>query len=160
MIKLDERELRRAFGCFPTGVMVALTCDAEVVSGITINSFSSVSLDPPIVSWAISKKSSKFDFFTSGDHHTLCVLSREQADLVDFFSSKENTISDLGDNQIGIHQSGMPGLEHVSATFYCKKHDYLDVGDHRVFFLKVIDFYCNQAESLLFYKGKINTKMP
>lgn len=76
--QLNSKELRNALGCFGTGITVVTTLDAEGCrAGLTANSFSSVSLDPPIVLWSPSKKSKGLSAFMQASHFIINVLSME-----------------------------------------------------------------------------------
>ena len=80
--KLDSRELRNVLGCFGTGVTVVTTLDNDGQKvGLTANSFSSVSLDPPIVLWSLSKQSKSVNAFMQSSRFVINVLSMEQLPL-------------------------------------------------------------------------------
>jgi len=71
----DLRSFRTALGSFPTGVAVVTTsASAEHHMGITVNSFTSVSLDPPLVLWCLDKKSDRYHAFTSAKCYTVSIL--------------------------------------------------------------------------------------
>ena len=62
-MSFDHRALRDAFGCFPTGVAVVTAGSPRLTMGITVNSFASVSLDPPLVLWCLARHSDRFETF-------------------------------------------------------------------------------------------------
>ena len=79
---VDPTGFRRALSSFATGVAVVTTLDATGAKvGITINSFSSVSLDPPLVLWSIAEDSMSYGVFTIAEHFAVHVLSRQQQEL-------------------------------------------------------------------------------
>src|SRR5580692_1586433 len=78
----DLRAFRNALGAFPTGVAVVTTsASAEHHMGITVNSFTSVSLDPPLVLWCLDKKSDRFHAFTSAKCYTVSILGTDHQDV-------------------------------------------------------------------------------
>ena len=87
---LDAREFRDAMGCFATGITVvtARSKDGENV-GCTANSFSSVSLDPPLVLWAIAKNANSYDAFMEAEHFAIHVLHAGQEDMSRLFATKD-----------------------------------------------------------------------
>lgn len=98
--KLDSRELRNVLGCFGTGVTVVTTLDNDGQKvGLTANSFSSVSLDPPIVLWSLSKQSKSVNAFMESSRFVINVLSMEQLPLSKQFSQP------LDDRFIGVSSS-------------------------------------------------------
>ena len=85
------RDFRSTLGCFATGVTVvtALAPDGEPI-GLTINSFNSVSLDPPLILWSLSLGSPMLESFRNASHYSVNVLSADQQNLSDRFASRSN----------------------------------------------------------------------
>ena len=85
----EKRALRDALGSFSTGVTVITTHDAQGQSliGLTVNSFSSVSLDPPLVLWSISNQSHSVSHFSVGRQQAIHVLSKDQEALARHFAT-------------------------------------------------------------------------
>src|ERR1700734_2661141 len=74
-MSFDIRAFRQALGCFPTGVAVVIAALPEAHPlGITVNSFTSVSLDPPLVLWCLDRKSDRYHTFTNAPGYTISVL--------------------------------------------------------------------------------------
>ena len=73
---MDQRAFRDALGCFPTGVAVVTANGADSHFGITVNSFTSVSLDPPLVLWCMDCRSRRHDIFAKADGFTVLLASR------------------------------------------------------------------------------------
>jgi len=85
----QHRSLRDAFGQFATGVTVVTTRDEQDKPiGITANSFASVSLDPPLVSWCVDKSSTRFKEFTDAEFFTISVLTADQQELSNLFAMR------------------------------------------------------------------------
>ncbi len=128
---LDPRALRDAFGAFATGVTV-VTCigpDGRPL-GFTANSFSSVSLDPPLLLVCLSRNSANHAVFCAADRFAVNVLSEGQSDLSNTFARP------AADRFAGVEwrpgNGGVPLLGGVSAWFDCAAHEVLDGGDHSI----------------------------
>ena len=89
MAKFDRKQLRNAFGSFMTGVTVVTTRESSgIPRGFTANSFTSVSLDPPLVLICIDKAAESVDVFTGSDGFAVNILASDQADVSGLFASK------------------------------------------------------------------------
>ena len=90
-------ELRKALGCFATGVAIITTSDEKFNPvGVTINSFTSLSLEPPLVMWGLSKRAPSLDAFKYRRLFEVNILSSEQEDLLKVFSTpSENKFLDV-----------------------------------------------------------------
>ena len=150
----DPRVLRHALGSFPTGVAVITTTGprGEPV-GLTCNSFNSVSLDPPLVSWSLRLASTSLEAFRSCLFFTVNILSAEQNELSSQFASR-----DAASRFDGVAWTpglgGAPVLEGCVASFQCEKFAEHVAGDHLLFLGKVIHLqHAGQEDSLVFYRG-------
>lgn len=148
----DSRDLRRALGSFGTGVTVvtARTHDQRLL-GVTVNSFSSVSLMPPIVAWSLSTSSSKLGDFKSVGRFVINVLSVEQFSLSRQFSRP------LPEQFAGVsHQEGLAGqpvLGDCAATLECLIVGTHIIGDHCMFLGQVERYSHSARRPLLFCQG-------
>ncbi|UTW44959.1 flavin reductase family protein [bacterium SCSIO 12696] len=148
----QQRQLRNALGCFATGVTVITTSKSDgTPEGMTANSFSSVSLEPPLVLWSIAKQSSCFHSFTNAEHFAIHVLTAEQQSVSNTFASKENNKFAAVTWQAD--DNGTPLLEDYSARFICTMEQQHDGGDHIILVGRVEDFDCNDEPPLLFHSG-------
>jgi len=152
MSGIESRELRDALGSYPTGVVAVTTLDRSGKPiGMTVNSFSSVSLDPPLVLWSIDKKSAFFDVFVRTDHYAVHVLGQDQQQLSHDFS-----IGDP-DHFAGIEYdsgiAGLPLLTSCLALFQCEVRSRYEEGDHVILVGRVLDIRNNPAEPLVFVEG-------
>ena len=159
--RFDRRDYRRALGQFATGVTVvtARTADGRRV-GVTVNSFSSVSLDPPLILWSLSRQTSSFADFANATYFAVNVLEAHQHHLSRQFSTP------LPDKFAGVefseHSSGVPVLSGVIAQFVCRKTRQYDGGDHVIFVGEVEQYKYNDGEPLVFHSGRyrIATRHP
>lgn len=149
--QVDARDLRNCFGSFATGVtVVTWTDDDNNRRGITINSFTSVSLDPPLVLISIDKNTKAYNDLKNRPF-VINILSGEQRLLALQFAGKpqEGLVVDWQeDSDIG------PRLANTVGTIECSPWEQYQGGDHLLFLGKVEDFAYCEKDSLLFYKGQ------
>ena len=169
--RFDARDLRRALGQYATGVTVVTTQDeAGRRWGMTANSFTSVSLNPPVVLWAAARSSPSLPAFRSADHFAVNVLASDQHHLSRQFSTsgveKFEGVTLVPADQLanaGTGDSGHPPvLEGTVAHFVCRATEQLDVGDHVVFFGEIESYDAPGGEPLVFHSGfyRLTTKHP
>jgi flavin reductase (DIM6/NTAB) family NADH-FMN oxidoreductase RutF len=159
--RFDRRDYRRALGQFATGVSVvtARTSDGRRV-GVTVNSFSSVSLNPPLILWSLSRQTPSFTDFMNAAHFAVNVLEAHQHHLSRQFSTP------LPDKFAGVEfvdgAGGVPILSGVIAQFVCRKVRQYDGGDHVIFIGEVEQYKYNDTEPLVFHSGRyrIATRHP
>jgi flavin reductase (DIM6/NTAB) family NADH-FMN oxidoreductase RutF len=151
--RFERRDFRRALGQFATGVTVVSTRakDGRRV-GITVNSFSSVSLDPPLVLWSLSRQSSTFEDFARASHFAVNVLAANQHHLSRQFSTP------LPDKFEGVEclegAGGCPLVKGATAHFVCRNVRQLDGGDHVIFLGEVEEYKWSEGEPLVFHSGR------
>ena len=155
----DTRELRNALGRFPTGVTVITTrTPGGKMEGLTANSFSALSLDPPLVLWSISHKSNSVASFLESGHFAINVLAAGQADISHRFATpKEDKFDGLA---VGEGFGGSPLLDGVLAAFECKTESTIDGGDHLLFVGRVHKISYGDGEPLIFNAGRYCTALP
>jgi flavin reductase (DIM6/NTAB) family NADH-FMN oxidoreductase RutF len=138
-VPIDTRELRNAFGCFATGITVVTTLDEKGAAvGITANSFSSLSLDPPLVLWCLDRRSQTFDIFNRANHFVITVLDANGAPMASRFAMKGGHSAEGLDTVPT--ELGPPTFADALAVFECdiaKRHD---GGDHVIIVGKVRRF--------------------
>ncbi len=155
----DSRELRNALGRFPTGVTVitARAPDGQRV-GLTANSFSALSLDPPLVLWSIVRKSSSLPAFEAAGHFAINVLAAHQSDMSHRFATPQT------DKYAGLQYQegfgGAPLLHGALATFECKTETTVQGGDHLLFIGRVHKIRYGHGEPLIFNAGRYCTPLP
>jgi flavin reductase (DIM6/NTAB) family NADH-FMN oxidoreductase RutF len=149
---LETREFRDALGAFSTGITIvtALGPRGEKV-GMTVNSFSSVSLEPALILWSIDRNASCYSEFIACNHYAVHILSAEQKTLSNLFSSRDNDqFSGLVCDK-GI--ADLPLLPDYSACFQCAAEHQYDGGDHVILVGRVLAFCDRGAAPLLYYRG-------
>ncbi len=154
----QHRSLRDAFGQFATGVTVVTTRDADNQPiGITANSFASVSLEPPLVSWCVDKSSTRYKEFVDAEFFTISVLTAEQQEVSNLFAMRswDKTVFDDADWFEGMN--AVPQIEGVSARFHCKTAHLYEGGDHIIIVGSVLDYESDASEALVFFQGNYRT---
>ena len=152
----DSRSFRQCLGKFATGVTVVTCCDRNGrPCGITANSFSSVSLEPPLVLWNIAKVSNSLDAYLQAGHFAINVLSDQQQDVSSHFARSDHTLFDGMEHSTS--QDGVPILPGTVATFECRTHEVHDCGDHYIIVGEVTAYSAQDGDPLLFYGGRYRT---
>lgn len=151
--QIDTRSLRNALGAFPTGVAVVTACTATDVVAIAVNSFTSVSLDPPLLLWCINHLSARYRYFEPVDRYVVSVLAREQRGICERLSRK-------GEISLPAHlqvktELGPPAVAGALSVFECMAHDAHPHGDHSILIGKVVRFRSGApSEPLVFCGGE------
>lgn len=153
-METHEREFRNALGCFATGVTIvtALDPDGRFI-GITANSFSSVSLDPPLVLFSLARRAYSFEAFRRSRHFAVNVLAADQAELSGTFATPMSDKWEGVDYEIW--DTDCPIIKGALAQFECRTVSTHDGGDHVIFIGAVERMaYEPDREPLLYYQGR------
>lgn len=144
---------RACLGQFATGVTV-VTCRSTKGHrcGITANSFSSVSLEPPLILWNIAKQSNSLQDFLAAEQFAVHILAESQESLSVHFARTDHTLFD--DIEYRDSEHGVPLLPHCLAVFECTTHAIYEAGDHHIIIGHVDSFSWERADPLLFFSGK------
>jgi flavin reductase (DIM6/NTAB) family NADH-FMN oxidoreductase RutF len=136
---------------FATGVTVVTTHGEQGPVGVTANSFNSVSLDPPLVLWSLSRASTSLDAFTSHRRWVVNVLAADQQSVSRHFSATGP--DDFGD--LGVQNDPFgPVLANTIATFWCTTEHEYDGGDHLILVGRVTRFVGHKGgDPLLYFRG-------
>ncbi|OCJ10305.1 flavin reductase [Rhizobium sp. AC27/96] len=158
MQQIDARALRDAFGAFPTGVTVVTARDAAGLPiGFTANSFTSVSLDPPLLLVCLAKTSRNFATMTGATHFAINVLSETQKDISNTFARP------VEDRFATVEWSGgadgCPILADVAAWFECAMKEVIDAGDHVILMGRIASFQNSSHNGLGYTRGGYFTPM-
>ena len=146
----EKREFCRVCGRFATGVTVATVLDAAgSPHGITVNSFTSVSLEPPLVLICISHRAAVIEHFRNASHFGINVLRADQQHLSEQFARKGRDRFNGLPWRRGEH--GVPLIPHCIATIECGVHKIIPAGDHDIFLGRVCHTHCSEGEPLLYY---------
>lgn len=148
----DSRLLRNTLGSFATGVTVvtALARNGAPL-GVTVNSFASVSLDPPLVLWSQVKSAPSHGEFLEAGTVVINVLSARQRQLSQHFSRPSP--DKFADIEYTTAPCGTPILDGCAATFICRVVDHYYGGDHTIHLCKVDSFENHLREPLIFCRG-------
>ena len=155
----DPRDFRNALGQFATGVTVVTTrTSAGEPIGLTANSFSSVSLSPPLVLWSLSLRSPNLPNFLQATHFAINVLARDQIALSQRFSKPmPNKFEGIACTDSA---SGIPLLTGTSAHFECRTEARHYSGDHVIFIGHVLHYSHADREALGYYRGRYISTAP
>ncbi len=152
-MSLDGRDLRNELGRFATGVCVITTVtEDQRAVGMTANSFSSVSLDPPLVLWNLQNGSDVYDAFATPKHFAINVLASSQEDLSNLYAKKGDHLMEADHFSLG--QYGSPVIRDVLVTFECELEATHAGGDHLIVIGRVLNVQSGaEGEPLLFFSG-------
>jgi flavin reductase (DIM6/NTAB) family NADH-FMN oxidoreductase RutF len=155
----DQRAFRQALGHFPTGVCVVTATVDEWRLGMTISSFNSVSLEPPLILFSIDCRAAGLPLWERADAYAVHVLAENQKALSDRFAKR------LANKWEGMSwspgASTAPILTGAAAIFECVPHARHDAGDHRLFIAKVKCFRASiDRQPLVFSKGRYASLQP
>ena len=149
----SHHQLKECFSLFSTGVMIAATNYNGHNYGLTINSFSSVSLDPPLCLFSIGSNSHSLEAFKNSGSFTLSILSSQQKDLASKFASHDHE-SKWQNCDIRSSKLENPIFNNCNGFFECSNYKIVEAGDHHIFIGEIIDFAKeNDEQGLLYYKG-------
>jgi flavin reductase (DIM6/NTAB) family NADH-FMN oxidoreductase RutF len=147
-----ERMLRNTLGMFPTGVAVVTARDAEgTLQGVTINSFNSVSLDPPLVLFSLSRELFSLNAFLAAEGFAINFLHEDQQDVSARFTKA------LTDKWKDVtYKTGVTGAPVLPAlaVLECRPYAQYDGGDHVIIVGRVEHFECQECNSpLVYFRG-------
>jgi flavin reductase (DIM6/NTAB) family NADH-FMN oxidoreductase RutF len=148
---VDPRDFRKALAGFPTGVTVVTARAASgQLAGVTVNSFCSVSLAPPLLLWCLSKTAPSRSVFTGASHFVIHVLAADQMHHSRRFSSP--SADKFADLEFAAGLGGAPLLDGTVATFECRLAQQHDGGDHLIL-VGEVERYCYTAHHPLLFHG-------
>lgn len=149
----SERAFRDALGVFPTGVAIVCARAPDGLDvGVTVNSFTSVSLEPPLVAVNLANSLNSLESFLTADAFAINVLTSEQRHLARVFGRSSDAKWDGVEFQRGIE--GCPLIEPNLSVFECRKFASFEAGDHVILVGQVQGFRTNgSADPLVFFQG-------
>lgn len=148
----DPIALRKALGAFVTGVTIVATIDNDgEPRGFTANSFTSVSLNPALLSVCIAKTSGSYAAFCIAENFSVNVLAESQIEISRLFSSR--TTERFARSGWRKGPAGSPILEGVTAWFDCRRHSAIDAGDHLILIGEVVGFDERLLNPLAYCRG-------
>ena len=151
----DAREFRTALGCYATGVCVITTLRSDGKrEGLTCNSFSSVSLAPPMVLWSLARRAKSAPAFLDAEFFAVNVLSATQQEISAHFARSASDKFTIIEHLLVEGLGGIPLIEGCSARFECRNQFQNYGGDHVVFIGTVERFGYWDRPPLLFHRGR------
>lgn len=152
-MSMDSRAFRNALGCFPTGVAVITAAGSDSHFGITVNSFTSVSLDPPLLLWCMDRRSRRHDVFARASGFTVSILGTDHKEVSSRLARPgEHSLDDIALIETEL---GPPALADSLAVFECAAEKKIEAGDHTILLGRVLRFSCPSASApLVYFRGK------
>lgn len=153
MSDIDAREFRNAMGAFATGITVVTSTDHQSKPiALTVNSFASVSLDPPLVLWSVNRAHDIAEDFVESDHFAVHILQHDQKNFSQHFSGDRPDKFEGIDYDTGIGK--LPLLCDYCARFQCKVEHRYEGGDHVILVGRVLDMDYRSVDPIIFHAGK------
>jgi flavin reductase (DIM6/NTAB) family NADH-FMN oxidoreductase RutF len=148
----DPKALRNAFGAFATGVTVITTRQPDgTPRGFTANSFTSVSLDPPLLLVCLAKTAHSADTFANAPHFAVNILAEDQKSVSGLFASRAPDKFDQCVWTPG--PADLPLIDGALAQFTCASHQIIDAGDHLILIGRVDHFTTAEGQPLGYFRG-------
>jgi flavin reductase (DIM6/NTAB) family NADH-FMN oxidoreductase RutF len=155
-MSVDQTDLRKAFGSFMTGVTVVTTRNGhDQPLGFTANSFTSVSLSPPLLLICIDTSSENLGAFTGASNFAVNILADDQQDLSNRFA--RNVEDRFNGIDWSLSEEGNPILGGAAACFNCSMQNTVIAGDHVIMIGEVRSFSCTDKPGLGYHKGRYFT---
>ena len=153
MSQPDSGQFREVMGRFPTGVaVVSARADGSTVWGLTVNSFTSVSLEPPLILVCIDRGAASHDKLIAAETFAISMLAEDQADIARRFAAEpvETRFEDVAWRNAS---DGSPVLEGAAAWLECLTSGVMPGGDHSIVLGRVIVSGSSDRGALLFFRG-------
>src|SRR5579864_2165102 len=153
---LDLNDLRRACSMFPTGVVIATVIGRDgSPHGITVSSFTSVSLEPPLILICVDHRSRVVRHFMEDGYFAVNILNERQRHLSSHFAQKNpDRFSSVGWYP---GYTGSPLLPEVLATMECKLRQRVPAGDHAILIGQVLRVTEGEGSPLAYFKSSYHT---
>lgn len=149
---IEAQDLRRALGTFATGVTVVTTTDAHgAPRGFTANSFTSVSLEPPLILVCLAKSAASCPVFQAAESYAVNILSEDQRSVSAAFSSPD--ADRFSRVRWSTRATGCPIIEGVVAWLDCRMHEVVDAGDHYILIGRIVDYDHTASSPLGYCRG-------
>ncbi len=153
-MKVSQADFRKVLGRFATGVTVVTTCDGEHRLGITVNAFSSVSLDPPLILVCIEQASYLHQVMLRNGYFAVNILSEDQLDLCKCFAGHSRARRNFCDAPSHTAATGAPVLDHSLGWIDCRVVNVFPGGDHSIIVGHVEALGGGEGRPLLYHRGK------
>ncbi len=145
---MDISKYKKVLSKYATGItVVTKKSKNSLITGITVNSFVSISLKPAYISWSLDKTASSYKKFNNLEFFNIHILSSKQTDVSNYFSSK----NEIKKNSIIMKNL----LKYNLAELNCKTIKKINIGDHLFFVAKVLNFKLkNEIKPLIYFASK------
>jgi len=156
-MSINPRAFRDAMGCFASAVTVisTTTADGQAV-GVTVNSFNSVSLEPPLVLFCLGREASNFDHFLASGRFAVNILRQDQDQVSSGFASDGGNFFQTMDNDVS--ELGNPLVPNALAMFDCEIEAVHEGGDHVIMIGRVNELrHDPDGDPLLYYRGRYSS---
>ncbi len=152
MKKINKGNFKKTLSTFTTGITVVATNHNSILYGKTINSFSSLSLSPPLVLFSLDNKSSKLNIFKDSKTVSINILSKNQEFISNNFAKKNPSWNEI---EYDILKNENPIIKNCVSNLDCKIIDKIKKGDHIIFICKVLQVLNNtKLKPLVYYNSK------
>ncbi len=152
MKKINNKNLKKALSKFTTGVTIVTINNKQNLYGKTINSFTSLSLSPPLVLFSLAKTSSKLELYKKAKLLTINVLSKNQKLIAVNFAKKNFSWKNI---KFILNNDGNPILNNCVSNFECSVVDKINKGDHTIFICEVLKvLYNGKLKPLIYFNSK------
>src|SRR5699024_10804176 len=148
---IDPMNLRNIYGCFPTGVIALCGAEANTPIGMSASSFTSISLEPALVSVSIQNDSKTWPRLRNLPTLGISILSEDQADVCRALASQGDRFKNTAWEQT---RSGALFIQDAVAGFECALVQEVEAGDHLIALLEIESMWADQSQApLLFHQG-------
>lgn len=156
----NAREFREALGVFATGVTVVTTRNeaSDELIGMTASSFNSVSIDPPLILWSVTRDAHSSNIFETAAFFNVHILTSGQIHLSNKFAEAGG--DKFGTTDYTLDDNGIPKIANVAVRFDCRQWAVYDGGDHSIIVGEVIGMVRTKADGLVFSNGSYATAHP
>ncbi|RRR66418.1 MAG: flavin reductase [Candidatus Viridilinea halotolerans] len=148
---LDDARFRQVMSLFASGVTVVTSAHEEHLSGLTVSSFTSLSLNPMLVLVCIDRQAASHTTITASGYYAINILAEGQEYLSRRFASSQAEKFTPGTYTLSPH--GLPLLNGALAHIECRVHAAFPGGDHTIFVGEVLAAACQEERPLLYYRS-------
>ncbi len=153
---IDPREFRNTVGCFATGITVITTVDGDGKPiGLTANSFTSVSLDPPMVLFCLDRGVASFKAFEEGGEFAVNILGADQMEISNRFAKSGD--DKWNDFAFETWEGDSPIIPNCLASLECRTAEIFEGGDHIIVTGEVTKIASEDGNPLLYWRGQYAT---
>ena len=145
-------QYRRALGCFATGVVIVTAPDAEGPVGLVVNSFTSVSLHPPLVLYCLGDQSDRGVFFRDAERYVINILGDEAEALAARYAGRGRHRLDADD--LHATEDGLPGVQGALTRLSCRARQRTPIADHLAIVGEVERFETHPGDGLTYFRGR------